>query len=359
MTEPRCISDAAKHGVPITVEYASVSPFSGERILLVHNDHFAMYNDQGFMRDLFLRADSEPRWSRADRTDTDVIYYIGGKSLWCYNVRSGSNEIVRQFTEYEAISGLGEGDLQDTRFALCGDGHSVFIYDVATDRKSPAQPKNGWQVLDSLYMTPDGNLLIAWKDEGSGIHLYNQKGKHVREVANRNGHHDVGRDSAGDEVMIWCSSNDAQINKNAVVKVRLADGQQTVLLELDWSLAFHVSCCDAGAVVSTYGAAVKPDAPHADEILWLSHDGAVEPLCKHGSIISRYTDQPKASASRDGKRIVFCRGESGTTNVWQVDRGATSPVDPPESNEYWAAAVRKGFTQPQAEFLRERFVEKV
>src|SRR5581483_663082 len=83
------------------------------------------------------------------------------------------------------------------------------------------------------------------------------------------------------------------------------------LLQLDWSLAVHISGGDGGwAEVETY-APGDPDPanfpPYADELLRVKLDGSVvERVAHHRSRpFNGYNWTPKASLSRDNTRIVY------------------------------------------------------
>ncbi|MBI4465694.1 MAG: putative Ig domain-containing protein, partial [Acidobacteria bacterium] len=138
-----------------------------------------------------------------------------------------------------------------------------------------------------------------------------------RQVAHAGGHMDVTRDINGDEVLVWTNSADANPLpgcNNGFVKIRLADGQQTCLLSVDWSLAVHVSGSDdSGWVfVETY-APSDPDPlssswrTYTNEILQIKLDGTeVRRLAHHRSRpFNSYNWTPRVSASRDGSRFVF------------------------------------------------------
>jgi hypothetical protein len=129
---------------------------------------------------------------------------------------------------------------------------------------------------------------------------------------------DVTLDSDGTEVMVWANSNDRQpICNNGIVKIRLADGQQTCLATLDWSLAAHISGPDNSGFV--YVDAYAPDNPnpnplsgwfeYTNELLRIKLDGSqVLRLAHHRSRpfgINTYNWQPRVSTSRDGSRVVY------------------------------------------------------
>jgi hypothetical protein len=306
----------------ITDEYSTISPFNSDnsRILLVHQSYFGLYDGAGFyIRDLPLEinSSSEPRWSRKDNR---TIYYVHGNQFKSYDISSGATNIVHTFSEYSAISGKGESDisLDGDHFVFDGDGQ-VFIYRISTDTKSPTFDTGG-RGFDSLYITPNNNVTITWNQSGTvrytGIEMFDTNMNFQRQVARAGGHMDVTLDTNGSEVLVWTNSNDPQpICNNAIVKIRLADGQQTCLASFDWSLAVHISAPDnSGFVyVETY-APGNPTPPggwpaYTNELLQIKLDGSqVLRLAHHRSRpfqTNTYNWQPKMSTSRDGSRVVY------------------------------------------------------
>ena len=133
ISDARATPNAADAGsVPfITPEYATVSPFNEDDslLLLLHESYFALYDGQGrYLRDLpfEINASSEPRWSRGDR---ETLYFISGNALKRYDVTTGATTVVRTFSEYSRVSGLGEEDLSEdgTHYALEADNGDVFF----------------------------------------------------------------------------------------------------------------------------------------------------------------------------------------------------------------------------------------
>ena len=118
-------------------------------------------------------------------------------------------------------------------------------------------------------------------------------------------------DTNGEDVLIWTNSADAQpiACQNGIVKVRLANAQQTCLLELDWNLAVHISAPDGNgwAIVETYAPRdplpqSSTWAPYTNEILQVKLDGSeTRRLVHHRSRpFDSYVYQPKVTVSRDG-----------------------------------------------------------
>lgn len=302
-------------------EYSTMSAYNADRtrFILQHDSYFGLYDAAGnHLRDLpwEVHAGSEPRWSRAS---ANLLYFVAGNRLKRLDVASGATSVVRTFGEYGAISGHGESDIGfgGDALVLAGDARHVFVYTIATDTKSPVLD-TGSHSFNSLYLTPDGNVLVSYYPTGSsrwsGIELYDRDLVFRRQVARVGGHMDVTRDADGSEVLVWNSSADpSPICDNGIVKVELADGAQSCALALDWSLAVHVSCPDSGGwcIVSTY-APGEPDPglgwpAYTNELLRVKLDGSeVRRLAHHRSRAANgYNYSPRATVSRDGSRLVF------------------------------------------------------
>ena len=341
----------------ITGEYSTMSPFNSDnsRILLVHESYFGLYDGAGaYMQDLPLEinASSEPKWSKADNK---TLYYVRGNQLKSYDASSGAVKLVRTFSEYSAISGKGESDISfdGDHFVFAGDGRYVFKYQISTDSKSQVFDTGG-KAFDSLYITPNNNVTITWNQSGSvrysGIELYDGNMNFQRQVARAGGHMDVARDSDGSEVLVWTNSNDPQpICDNGIVKIRLADGQQTCLVSFDWSLAVHVSAPDNGgfAYVETYAPGdptpLSGWKPYTNEIMQVKLDGSQVLRLTHfrSRPWNRYNWQPRVSTSRDGTRVVFNSNYNLQANlgysaeygdVYLMVLGDSAPTSPPPSD---------------------------
>jgi hypothetical protein len=164
-------------------------------------------------------------------------------------------------------------------------------------------------------------VTVTWKTAGTarftGIELFDTNMKFQRQVAHAGGHMDVTRDTNGDEVLVWTNSNDAQpipSCNNGIVKIHLADAKQTCLLQLDWSLAVHISAPDGnGTVFVDTEAPSNPSpsgsgwVPYADELLQVKLDGSgTTRLAHHRSRpLNSYNWQPKLSTNRDGSRLLY------------------------------------------------------
>ncbi len=325
MSDARNWPDAAGSGnlTLITNEYATMSPFNSDnsRILVQHQSYFAVYDGAGrYLRDLpfEVSAASEPRWSRLD---PNVLYYhLYGNRLKRHNVATGVSSVVRTFSEYTVIGGLGESDIgfDGDRLVLVGDGRFVFVYEISTDTKGPVLDTGAPGLVDSVQITPDDNVIAKWYQAGSsrfnGIELYDRNMSFLRQLTRVTGHLDVTRDVDGDEVMVWMNAADPGATcPNSVVKVRLRDGQASCLLSLDWHLAAHVSAPDGNGwiIVSTYAASdpgpLSGWTAYTNEILQVKLDGSeVRRLVQHRSRpFNDYYFTPRASVSRDGSKVIY------------------------------------------------------
>jgi hypothetical protein len=335
--------------VTITTEYSTMTAFNEDntRLILIHLSYFALYDGAGnFLNNLpfEINASAEPRWSRRD---PNVLYYLRGNQIKQYNVATNTASVVHTFDEYSAVSGKGKSDISfdGDHFVLVGDGRYVFIYELSSDSKSSVFDSAG-MLLNSVAITPNGNVTIAWNGVGSdrfqGIELFDANMNFIRQVARADGHADVTRDTNGDELMVWANANDPRpICNNGVVKIRLADGLQTCLATFDWSLAFHISATDnSGWVfVETYapGDPIPPSGwfAYTDELMQVKLDGSqIRRFAHHLSRpFNSYTYQPKLSISRDGRKLAFASNfglqqtlgnPTEYSDVYTVDTGIVS-----------------------------------
>lgn len=339
------------------VEYSTINPFSSDprdpHILLIKRDHFGLWNSTGFLHDLpMISASSEPRWSLAD---PGVLYYhdAPGNVLTALDILTSTAHTVRQFTEYSAIRiGNGEGDISEDgdHFAIVGDradgsGTEIFVYQLSTDTKYRILNTAGHS-LDSVYITPDNNVLVSWNEKGTrpfkGIQLYDKNGTYLRQIANANGHKDVGRDKYGNEVLFWSTSDENPVTlpdyPNGIVMIDLATGSQTGLLSLPWAEAVHI-CGNATKVtgklyIETYvSPTVSPMPVYGNKILEIAVDrSGVKIVCDHHSTQGSYNEQPRVAVNADGTLAVFGSDWVDTTDpnyedVYKIELKSRSELD--------------------------------
>lgn len=313
----------APPGLWISTEYPTIDAFNCDcsLFLLLAVDHFQLYCDTGFIRDLPISASSEPRW---DRTNPHLLYYhdAPGNQLKSMDVSTCSVQALRNFDCGQITFGSGEGDLSDdgTKLCIVTDNCIVFMYDIAMDLMRPVITG---QPLDSAYVTPDNNILMSWEAKGTarfqGMELFDGKGNFLRQLRAANGHKCCARSTDGRELLIWCNSDDpAPLDgcPNGIVSIDLATGEQKCLLSLPWSEAVHIS---RNGLVETYARPGLDWEPYMGELLIVRDGFQVQRLCHHRSSAADYTSQPKATISRNGARILFSSDMGGQVDVYSIE----------------------------------------
>ncbi len=317
----------------ISTEYSTASPFNSDNTLLIlqHQGYFGLYDGEGtYLKDLpfAVHAGTEPRWSR---TDPHLLYYVSGNALKSLQVVAGTSSLVHAFTEYSAIRGRGESEISPDgdHFVFAGDqppgpsgpgvaNRYVFVYEISTGLKSAVLDTAG-HAFNSLYIASNNSVAIGWIPTGtvrfSGVELFDRTMTFKRQLTHAIGHMRLTREANGDDVLVWTNPNDAQpiACLNGIVKVRLSDAHQTCLLQLDWSLAVHITAPDRNGwvFVETYDPAPAPLSTnwktYANEILQVRLDGTeTRRLLHHRSRqTANYGYQPRAAVSRDGSKLVF------------------------------------------------------
>jgi hypothetical protein len=321
-------SDTGGYLTWITDEYSTVSPFNQDNsyIILVHQSYFGLYDGAGtYLRDLPLEisASSEPRWSRKDN---QTLYYHKDNMLKSYNISTGNISVIHIFSEYNQISGCGESDISfdGDHFVLVGNNEFVFVYQISTDTKFEVLDTDQNVInfgFDSVIITPSNSVIISWLPTGTGRfqgqELFDENMQFLRQVGRADGHKHLTLDTDGQEILIWTNSNDPSpiANcQNGIVKIRLSDSSETCLLQLDWSLAVHITAPDnVGYFYIETFAPSNPDSVvnwklYTNELLKVDLFGNVYRIGDHRSRPfpgNTYNYQPRISCSRNGSRFVF------------------------------------------------------
>jgi hypothetical protein len=308
----------------VSTEYSTASPFSSDKtwLILEHQSYFGLYDGNGkYLRDLPLvvNASAEPRWSRVE---PNVLFYVNGNALFKLDVSTGWTSLVHEFSEYARIGGMGESDISKDgdHFVFAGDQRYVFVFEISTDRKGPVLDTSGHSFND-LYIAPNNSVAIGWIPTGTarfaGVELFDSNMTFERQLTHALGHMHLTQDTNGDEVLIWTNSNDPvpiANCQNGVVKVRLSDAHQSCLLQLDWSLAVHITAGDGNgwAFVETYA----PSNPLPSSAQWVAYTNELLQVKLDGTQTLRllhhrsrpynsYNYQPRATVSRDSTKLVF------------------------------------------------------
>jgi hypothetical protein len=303
-------------------EYSTINSFNcdSSEFILIHESYFGLYDISGtFLGNLpmEINSSSEPRWSK---TNNALIYYHYGNQFRTYNLLSKMISTLHTFTQFTTVNGTGESDISKdgNHFVFVGDNQNIFVYQLDNDHIYDIWHTD--EPLDSVYITPDNNVLVSWIQSGTtrytGEELFDINMNFLRQIAHSDGHKDITRDINGNEVLIWENSNDPfpiPNCQNGIVRIRLYDGLQTCLLQLDWSLAVHISAPDNNDMV--YIDTESPSNPepgeywakYTNEILCLSLDGKrIAHIAFHRSRpINSYNWQPKVSCNNDGTKLLF------------------------------------------------------
>jgi hypothetical protein len=149
----------------------------------------------------------------------------------------------------------------------------------------------------------------------------------IRQIATVNGHKDVSTDLDCNDVLVWTNSDDPNPGpnaQNAICLIELPSGARTTLLQLDWSLAVHISCPERGGfcLVSTEQAPGGPKCEYQNQILRVWFNGKVDVLCNHESDIVSYNSQPKVTCDRQGLYALYASNSarpSGNTDEDYAD----------------------------------------
>lgn len=304
--------DASRDGkvnlTSITPRYSSICGWNldSSLMLLEHSGYYAVYDGAGkYLRDLpfeIAGSNANPVWSRTDR---QLVYFVVGKSVKSYNVNTRAIALVKQFTEYAALTTFGESDIsQDGTFlVLAGDGKHVFALNLATKVKSRSIELPG---IESIHLTPKNNVLVKYHTNGTarfqGCELFSGDMAFIRQVIPYNAHADMMLNGNGDEILIHGNGAAAIVATN-LTKVEAP----AVLFKSVSGLAEHISCPIGRDFffVDRY----DPLNVIPGDIMKIWLDGKTEILCLHGSKAfppeNKYSYQPKVSTNREGTKLVY------------------------------------------------------
>lgn len=251
----------------------------------------------------FVNTSSQPRWSRKKPT---VFRYLWLNELREFDVATDQSTTLRKFDKFPNVNGMGESDTSedDDHTILCS-GLKVFVYQISADKI--VREFVATYAFNNLYLTSQNEPIVGYNREtGLGHMLYRSNSHAVPVTTKELPHMDTSSDAAGNPIAVFANGVG---NKFNVTKTDINTGQRTDLIELDWSLAIHVSLPDRAkfAIVTTY----DPKNPNstkmfANEILKVALDGSgARSLGKHGSNSATYLGQPKASVSPDGSTVLW------------------------------------------------------
>lgn len=311
----------------IDPEYSTSCPYNGDktRLILKHFSYFALYDGDGnYLFDLTengrfeVNASSEPRW---DLYHTNIFYYITANKLKFYNILERKSYLEHEFTEYTRLVPKGEADIGDNGEVMVFLGEKngkfeLFTYNLASHVKGPATDASRMGTLDSMMLAPLCDTVVT--SGSNGIELWDLQWNKIRQLTPVNGHKDLTFDEFGNEIMVWCSSDDphpvCDPSKGVgIVKVPLNGSKPECIATLPWERsAFHVSCpaISGEFFIDAYSGATPGQIFHG------TLDGHLEVINQLQHVVTDDARQPKVTCSRDGTRVVWLDG----TDTWMLNR---------------------------------------
>jgi len=192
-------------------------------------------------------------------TNSNFIYFNPDNTLYLFNIKNNTKEIVYKFNDFDFANTRAEGNLSnDGRFyAVAGQNYDqktsvvtfkelqlldIYSGKIISKLKFPVKIEN----FDWVSVSPKGNFIIVdYADDISsrfhGVEVYDRNFNFLWQKSLGAGHSDLGIDDNGDEVLIM-DIYDPERNKTIIKKFSLKDGSATELLEVSQFFDLHISC---------------------------------------------------------------------------------------------------------------------
>ncbi len=265
-------------------------------------------------------------------TDPNLLYGVPGNRLEVYNVATDQKTVLRTFSQFGIISGMGESSLSHDgdRLALRGKnpvgGGSdyLLIYEFSSNSVVASIPISAMPSFFDATITPSGERLIAHiipPGQGGQVLVYD-----INDAAGTitlayalpkgAGHNDTSFGPDGKEYLVIIDS----WFTNTLYRYDLEDGTRTTLIPFGWTgastVALHVStnsmASDGWIYLSTYignGSDPNPSqqwSPYQGELLRVKWDGSmIERLGHNRTKKLAYWNQPRASISASGRYLFW------------------------------------------------------
>lgn len=297
----------------------------------------------------------DPRWS-AD--DPNIIYYSEETRLMSYNIQSGEQTIIHDFSldfPGQALSAVwmryeGSPSFNGKTWGLMAEDanwltSAFLVYDLPSDRVIASLDTHGWsddaREIDSVTISPLGGYFLAYLDKycdpgqlgtdahPCGLMVYDRNLKNGRGLLRLIGHSDTALDAQGREVLVY-----QDIDTDHISMLDLESGVVTALWPIDFShtpIGLHISgrasLAPGWALISTYDGDPASYTWMDDGIfaIELKPNGHVVRFAHTQSLVDEnmehdYWAEPQASVNRDFTRILFTSnwGRSGTGEVEMV-----------------------------------------
>jgi len=271
-------------------------------------------------------------WSR---TDPEVMYAIGGDSIYEFKPRANTVRTLYTFSGYSGFDTAGQGrklSLDGSKLVVTakrGGNTVVFGINVNTGQKSPDIPITFCS--DGAIIAASGNYILVPKCGGG--HEFNTyeyaTGKlmysHTKTVHMK--HKDNMLINGRDYIVAPISGSATGFG---VVRLDILTGATHSYLDVQDAYCNHLSARmykDGRWVICTFDSGRQP---MAYEIAAISVDGnsknVVRRLAHHNSFRNTYSNEPHPNPSPDGKKIVFASNwghvmgsnHNGPTNVYVI-----------------------------------------
>ena len=320
-------------------EYSQLQSFTddGEFVLLIETDGYAIrrYSDLSLVKKAWWTS---PAWLPG----THKLLVIEGDPVRYFTVDAdvgGTQTLHMTLPQFRYASGARshESPSLDGRWTALyvnNDGQGgqwVCAVDLLNKRLGAVRALRDIQSVDPEWgliepdwvgVSPMGRYLTVQQlSGGKGLELYDiQTGAHVRHVYDHHNHSDQGVSLDGREFVATTAFTHPDNNNFPSLVVHWLDGApMTNLRMIDWNRTDHLSCKGPrGKILVTAGGRSSggPLGPLEGELYVASLDGSIQRLVHHRSKSSDYWMQPKASMSRDGKRIIWSTdlGTAGSRN---------------------------------------------
>jgi hypothetical protein len=325
-------------------------------ILTVEDGYFGLFdgNNYSFIKRLDIYGE-DVFWHP---TDPDNIIFCDGNLLVSYTVSTDEKVVIREFPEYEWCNTRGEGNLSnDGRYyAFVGQLYNentgdviikdIIIFDFKTNSVISTTPlPDNFTNFDWVSISPLGNyVVIDYADDTigryHGVEVFDLEMNLLWQKPLGWGHSDLGVDANGDEVLIM-DSYDPNENTSLILKYRLSDGLETLLLKGNY-IDGHISCrnqepqgwCLISSWDDEYRLTVNEQTwePFENEVYWLKMDGSgdVKRIAHHHSRrfspetpnpdSSNYWAEPHATVNKKGTKVIWgSNWEMNMSEDWSVD----------------------------------------
>jgi hypothetical protein len=362
------LTDArTSHLAGIVPNYSKRQAWNSDESLMLLSDYgngnVRLYNGNTyqFISNLYDVAGEDIFWSP---NDPDLIYFNRDSVLNSYRISTSTITELHAFTQYSFANTRGEGNMSnDGRYYAVAGQHYIYssgevvisdilVYDLQSNSVISTMalpyPLDGF---DWVSISPLGNYVVVdYANEDSsryhGIEVYDRNLNFIWQKPVGAGHSDLGIDAGGQEVLVMDKYN-ALVDSTYIMKYRLSDGQETILLGLSPLFDMHESCRNQQrrdwCFISTFDftGRLTDDSlswmPFEDEVFGLKLDGSknVQRIAHHHSRRyspttpdpdqSVYAAEPHATINRTGDRILF--GSNWRLNVEQDSSVDTYLVD--------------------------------